>query len=81
MTGMFKIIVWAFVGYFLFRVVQLVLRIMSNNNRNRTEPDPFASAPPTPPVQTFKNIEDADFEDITPKENEAKPKPPPTQSP
>jgi len=60
----FKMLLYLMIGYVVFRIVQLWLR-MAASRRQRKDFDPFVDAhPPTPPLQNFKNIEDADFEDL-----------------
>jgi hypothetical protein len=71
-----RLILWAMVAYIAYRVVQLTMRIMSSGKRTPPEDDPFASGSHKPPSERFKNIEDADFEDITPHEPDSPPKPP-----
>ena len=60
---LFRMILYVMVGYFIYRVVQAAGRIMSPGKRTEN-PAP----PPAPHVQDFKDITDADFIDITPKE-------------
>jgi hypothetical protein len=60
---LFRVILYVMVGYFIYRLVQVAGRIISP--RKRTEnPVP----PPDPHIPDFKDIKDADFIDITPKE-------------
>ena len=74
---MLRVLLALTLGYFLFRIVQLTMRTMSNRGQRQGEEDPFASSPPaTPPAKEFKDIRDADFEDITPKDTDGKPDPP-----
>jgi len=72
----FRVLMWVMIGYIVYRISQLVLRMMSSGPRRGEDIDPFASAPPQPPAQRFDNVKDADFEDITPKENGEKNIPP-----
>jgi hypothetical protein len=53
------------VGFFIYRVVQLVGRMMSTGRRGRGEDPP---AHPEPHIPDFKDVKDADFIDITPKD-------------
>lgn len=71
-----RMIMWAIIAYIAYRIVQLTMRIMSGGRKSSVDEDPFANAPPKPPSERFKNIQDADFEDITPKGPEPPPKPP-----
>ncbi|MEW6511456.1 MAG: hypothetical protein AB1428_10895 [Bacteroidota bacterium] len=71
----FRLLLWGMIAYIAFRIIQLTMRIMSSGRRRGGE-DPFASPPPQPPSEQFKNIEDADFEDLTPRKPEEPPTPP-----
>lgn len=71
-----RLLLWGMVAYIAYRIVQITMRIMSGGRRHPPREDPFASTPPKPPSERFKNIQDADFEDITPKGPEPTPKPP-----
>ena len=59
---MIRLLLWGFVIYFIVRVIQLWTRVKSY--RPPTMPPPPASSANS--KEPFKNIEDADFEDITP---------------
>ena len=62
---LFRLILFVMVGYFVFRAVQLAGRMMSQGKRH----DPDAGGhPPEPHIPDFKDIKDADFIDITPKD-------------
>jgi hypothetical protein len=53
-------------GYIIWRVIQIVLRVLANAGRHR---DDVSSGGPTPkPPQTFKDVQDADFEELPPDE-------------
>ena len=71
-----RILLWGMVAYIAYRIVQLTMRIMSGGRRQSSGEDPFASGPPRPPSERFKDIQDADFEDITPRGPDTPPKPP-----
>jgi len=71
-----RLLLWGMVAYIAYRIVQVTMRIMSGSRRPPPGEDPFASSPPGPPQERFKNIQDADFEDITPKGPDSPPKPP-----
>ena len=64
-----RVILYALVGYFLYRLIQVTTRIMSSDRRDRREPGEPPGTPPKPPAEPFRDIKDADFIDITPKEN------------
>jgi hypothetical protein len=61
---LFRVILYVMVGYFIYRLVQVAGRIMSPGRRTKS-PTP----PPEPHIPDFKDIKDADFIDITPKES------------
>ena len=63
-----RMLLWAMIAFIAYRIVQVTLRIMSSNRRVPPDEDPFAQAPPRPPSEKYKNIQDADFEDLTPRE-------------
>jgi len=67
----FRMILYVMVGYFIYRVVQLAGRIRSTGRRE--DPDDHATPPPEPHIPDFKDIKDADFIDITPKEKGSDP--------
>ena len=60
---LFRVILYVMVGYFVYRLVQVFGRIMSPGRRPESH-----TSPPEPHVPDFKDIKDADFIDITPKE-------------
>jgi hypothetical protein len=60
---LFRVILYVMVGYFIYRLVQVAGRIMSPGSRTKG-PTP----PPEPHIPDFKDIKDADFIDITPKD-------------
>jgi len=61
---LFRVILYVIVGYFIYRLVQVAGRIISSGGRHNESPTP----PPEPHIRDFKDIKDADFIDITPKE-------------
>lgn len=62
---LFRMILYVMVGFFIYRVVQLVSR-MRSTGRHGSDDDPPAR--PEPHIPDFKDVKDADFIDITPKE-------------
>jgi hypothetical protein len=62
---LFRMILYVMVGFFIYRVVQLVGRMMSTGRREKEEDPP---ARPEPHIPDFKDVKDADFIDITPKD-------------
>ena len=65
---LFRMILYVMVGYFIYRLLQLVSRMMSSGRRDR---DASSASRPEPHVPDFKDIKDADFIDITPKDKGA----------
>ncbi len=64
---LFRMVLYVMVGYFIFRVVQLAGRMKSG-----PKPDDDARTPPPEPhIPDFKDIKDADFIDITPRDKDA----------
>ncbi|HXX64355.1 MAG TPA: hypothetical protein VEO56_11230 [Bacteroidota bacterium] len=64
-----RVILYAMVGYFVYRLIQVTSRVLSSNRRDRPGPQGTMNAPPKKPAEPFRDIKDADFIDITPKEN------------
>ncbi|HMK39186.1 MAG TPA: hypothetical protein VK569_07575 [Bacteroidota bacterium] len=60
---LFRMILYVMVGYFIYRVVQFVSRVISTGKRE----EPGATRP-EPHIPDFRDIKDADFIDITPKD-------------
>jgi hypothetical protein len=60
---LFRVILYVMVGYFIYRLVQVAGRFMSSGKRTERP-----TAPPEPHIPDFKDIKDADFIDITPKD-------------
>lgn len=59
---MFRFFLFLMLGYVIWRVIRIVGRTMSNSRRK--EGDVFANQPPQKPPQTFKDVKDADFEEL-----------------
>jgi hypothetical protein len=53
-------------GYIIWKVVQVVMRSIAKSRRNQE--DLFAKHTPDKPLQTFKDVQDADFEELPPDE-------------
>jgi hypothetical protein len=62
---LFRVILYVMVGYFIYRVIQVAGRLMSTGRRRE---DDQRKPPPEPHIPDFKDIKDADFIDITPKD-------------
>ena len=62
---MLRLIVYFLVGYFVWRIIRAALRLA---RPPRQGGDPGASGAAPPPGEKFTNVEDAQFEDISPKE-------------
>ncbi len=63
---MLRFLLYLVFAYMAWKIVQVVSRIMSSS-RHQGE-DPFANQPPRKPQQTFKDVKDADFEELPPDE-------------
>jgi hypothetical protein len=58
---MIRLLLYAIMAFIVFRI----FRLISQSGR-RSGPQPPPNVPPRP-KQDFKNVQDAEFEDITPK--------------
>jgi hypothetical protein len=76
---MIRLLAWVAFIFLFIRIVQIVGRIISSSPRRSSGGDPLASAPPRPSAEKFDNIQDADFEDLTP-HGDGKTPPPPKSS-
>lgn len=62
-------LLWYFlVGYILWKIVQMVMKVFAGPVRPGAPPPPPTGRPPSP-KKDFTDIQDADFEDITPKKD------------
>jgi hypothetical protein len=59
-----RVILFLLFGFILWRVIQIILRAMANSRRHQE--DLFANQPREKPQQTFKDVKDADFEELPP---------------
>jgi hypothetical protein len=59
-----RMVLYIMVGYFIYRLVQLAGRMMSS----RRDDDEKRTPPPEPHIPDYRDIKDADFIDITPKD-------------
>ncbi len=75
---MFRLILLAVIGFFVYRIVQSTARIFSSNHHESSGKGGSASdLHVSPPGKEFRNVQDAEFEDIPPKkENEGSPSDP-----
>jgi hypothetical protein len=72
--SLFRLLLYIAIGYIIYRIIQVTLRILSSGRERRREIDPFAShTPPDKPLKDFKDVKDADFEDIAPKDGTTPP--------
>ena len=63
---MFRLLFYLAFGYLVWRFIQVVMRSMSNSSRDQG--DTFASRGPQKPPQNFKDVQDAEFEELPPDE-------------
>ena len=61
---MLRLLLYLVFAYIVWKVIQIVSRILSTS-RHEGE-DPFANQPPQKPQQTFKDVRDANFEELPP---------------
>ena len=73
---MIRLLAWVAFIFLFIRIVQIVWRIVSSAPRRSSGEDPLASARPRPSAENFDNIQDADFEDLTPHGDGETPPPP-----
>jgi len=67
---MVRLILMALIGFFLYRIVQTAARMLSGAGKTPREEDRSASRTKRgTPTTDFRNIKDAEFEDITPKKD------------
>jgi len=68
-----RLLLFVAIGYILIRLIQVTMRILSSRGgRNEDENLPTGSTSRKPEPEQFKDVRDADFEDITPKEGDGK---------
>ena len=60
---MFRVILYGVIAFILFRIFRAVAGSVSRGSA----PPPRLPASPPRPKQEFSNVQDAEFEDITPK--------------
>ena len=72
-----RIILLCLIGYFLWRIVRSTTRIMSNRRKPQEE-DPFAAGGTQKPPQPtpYRDVKDANFEEITRKKDKEQSPPP-----
>lgn len=61
---MLRLLLYIVLAYIVWKVIQVVSRVMSTSHHQGE--DPFANQPPPKPQQTFKDVKDADFEELPP---------------
>jgi len=62
---LFRMILYVMVGFFIYRVVQFISRVISAGKRDEEGTTPSR---PEPHIPDYRDIKDADFIDITPKD-------------
>ena len=76
MSGL-RLLLFVMLAFMAWRIIQTTMRVMKNK-KGREQEDPFAKyGQRKSETPDFSRMEDADFEDITPKED----KDPPPKSP
>jgi hypothetical protein len=68
---MLRLIVWCLIAFFVYRIVQLTARIISGGRSRPTQGDPFTTGKTAGSPRTeFRDIQDAEFEDISPEQKD-----------
>jgi hypothetical protein len=68
-----RLLLFVAIGYILIRLIQVTMRILSSRGgRDGDENISSGSTSRKPEPEQFKDVRDADFEDITPKEGNGK---------
>lgn len=61
-----RLLLYLVIGYFVWKVIQVVLHSMSSSRRDGG--DVFTKHPAQNNTDTFKDVKDADFEELPPDE-------------
>ena len=67
--ALIRIAIYFFIFYFFYRVIVRVLRGLAGDDKKRPtnqQPQP----PPSKPVQTYTDVEEAKFKDLPPEDKE-----------
>lgn len=72
--GLIRLIFYFAIGYIIWRIVMAVARLLSAPQQPPRRTDSGSSQ--KPPAQKYTDIQDAEFEDITPKPPKDPKKPP-----
>lgn len=62
--SLFRVAIYFFIFYFLYRVVGSFLRGLTGNDNKRPPQGQTPQPPPQKPVQTYTDVADAKFKDI-----------------
>jgi hypothetical protein len=65
-VGFMRFLLFVFLGFIVWKVIQIFSR--SSGNRRQRGPDPFAGGFPSSQTGGYKDIKDADFEELPPDE-------------
>jgi len=68
----FKILLFVVMGFILWRIIRVTMRLLGGRDRPNLE-DLREKYRQQRPEQRFKDVQEADFEDITPKEKKEGP--------
>lgn len=63
---MFRLLLYLVLAYVIWKVIQIFSRSASNSRRDSG--DVFGNRPPRKPEKDFKDVQDADFEELPPDE-------------
>ncbi|MEK9138081.1 MAG: hypothetical protein AAB393_13225 [Bacteroidota bacterium] len=61
---MFRFLLYLVFGYLIWKIIQIVARRISSSRREHE--GIFGNRPPQQPSQTFKDVQDAEFEELPP---------------
>lgn len=66
---MIRVLLYLLIGFIVWKIVQLVSRSLSRGGRTRPGVDDLPGASRQPGAQGFRNIQDAEFEELPPDTN------------
>jgi hypothetical protein len=67
--ALIRIAIYFFIFYFFYRVIVRVLRGLAGDDKRRP-PNQQPQSPPSKPVQTYTDVEEAKFKDLPPENKE-----------
>jgi hypothetical protein len=73
--SLFRLLLYLVLGVMIWRAVRWFARMAQGTRRGNNEEMPIAPPAPTKTQMDLRDIQDAHFEDITPKEEDQEPPP------